>query len=63
MQQETNGDMDTGVHMAKVISITGDLSSQHNPLGDPNGSLANLTVKFQLDEAGNVQVTFFGGGS
>ncbi len=41
--------------MAKVIAITGDLSS-HNSLSDQNGPLANLTVKFHLDEAGNVQV-------
>lgn len=42
--------------MTKVIAITSDLSNQHNSLSDQTGSLANLTVKFHVDEAGNVQV-------
>ena len=56
--QVTSEDIDTGTHMAKVIAITGDLSSHHNSLGDQTGSLANMTVKFHLDEAGNVQVIY-----
>jgi hypothetical protein len=48
--------MDSEAHLAKVIAISGDLSNQHNSLGDQSGSLGNLTVKFHLDEAGNVQV-------
>lgn len=51
-------DVDGSTQLAKVIAITGDLSNQHNSLGDQSGSLANLTVKFHLDEAGNVQVNF-----
>lgn len=58
LKQMVNVDVDGGNHMAKVIAITGDLSNQHNSLGDQSGSLANLTVKFHLDEAGNVQVKF-----
>jgi len=41
----------------KVITITSDLLSQHQMgTSDQNGSLTNLTVKFHLDEAGNVQL-------
>ena len=58
LYQVTSEDIDTGTHMAKVIAITGDLSSHHNSLGDQTGSLANMTVKFHLDEAGNVQVIY-----
>jgi hypothetical protein len=52
----SNGDIDSVAHLAKVIAISVDLSNQHNSLGDQSGSLGNLTVKFHLDEAGNVQV-------
>ncbi|XP_046455032.1 zinc finger protein 236-like isoform X2 [Daphnia pulex] len=55
-QRVLNGDMDSEAHLAKVIAISGDLSNQHNSLGDQSGSLGNLTVKFHLDEAGNVQL-------
>ena len=51
-----NGDVDNGTQMAKVIAITSDLSNQHNSLSDQSGSMGNLTVKFHLDDAGNVQV-------
>ena len=51
-------DADSMSNNTKVITITSDLLSQHQ-LGtsDQNGSLTNLTVKFHMDESGNVQVT------
>lgn len=55
-KQMVSIDVDGSTQLAKVIAITGDLSNQHNSLGDQSGSLANLTVKFHLDEAGNVQL-------
>jgi len=50
-------DADSMSNNTKVITITSDLLSQHQ-LGtsDQNGSLTNLTVKFHLDESGNVQL-------
>lgn len=50
-------DSESMTSSTKVITITSDLLSQHQMgTSDQSGSLTNLTVKFHLDESGNVQV-------
>lgn len=56
--KNANDVIENGAHLAKVISISGD---QHHSLVEST-SMANLTVKFHLDEAGNVQVKVEAGG-
>ncbi|EFX71040.1 hypothetical protein DAPPUDRAFT_256303 [Daphnia pulex] len=43
-QRVSSHDIDYEAHLAKVIAISGDLSNQHNSLGDQSGSLGNCEI-------------------
>ena len=56
--QTTSGEFGhESIGNSKVITISNDILTHHQMgVTDQNGPLANLTVKFHLDESGNVQV-------